>query len=184
MAGIGSGAREKLEKAYFELIEQVHYSEIRVSDIISRANVSRTTFYRHYVDIFDMHKKVSSRLADSIMKECFAIVKNTRDRSEYYDKIMEIFYARERYIRLVAGKNGSRYFFDHIYLNTQKLFNFLKIIFSEEQLFRLKFMTMAAIGSYMKSIIDEKDFNPECIELSKKLINFEKLLGDSDADNR
>ena len=63
-------ARDRLEKAYFEFIEQTHYSKITVSDIISKAGVSRTTFYRHYTDIFDMHKKVAERLSSEIIDNC------------------------------------------------------------------------------------------------------------------
>ena len=58
-------ARDRLEKAYFELLEEKHFSLITVSELIRKAQVSRTTFYRHYVDIFDMYEKVGDHMLEA-----------------------------------------------------------------------------------------------------------------------
>jgi AcrR family transcriptional regulator len=40
--------RELLQKALIELINDHHYDDITIQDIVDRANVGRTTFYLHY----------------------------------------------------------------------------------------------------------------------------------------
>lgn len=40
--------REVLQKALIELINDQHYDDITIQDIVDRANVGRTTFYLHY----------------------------------------------------------------------------------------------------------------------------------------
>lgn len=40
--------RELLQKALIELISEREYDTIKIQDIIDRANVGRTTFYKHY----------------------------------------------------------------------------------------------------------------------------------------
>ena len=40
--------RELLQKALIELISEREYATIKIQDIVDRANVARTTFYKHY----------------------------------------------------------------------------------------------------------------------------------------
>jgi AcrR family transcriptional regulator len=40
--------RELLQKALIDLINDHHYDDITIQDIVDRANVGRTTFYLHY----------------------------------------------------------------------------------------------------------------------------------------
>jgi AcrR family transcriptional regulator len=40
--------RELLQKALIELISEREYATIKIQDIVDRANVGRTTFYKHY----------------------------------------------------------------------------------------------------------------------------------------
>lgn len=170
MAGANS-ARDRLERAYFELIEQTHYSKITVSDIIRKVGISRTTFYRHYVDIFDMHRKIADRLASSIIKECAMLVLSSHGDEDYFEGILKIFNTQEKYIILISGKNGSRYFFEAMLRNAYEIVSGSKLAFDEDQLFRLRFMTGAMIGIYIHDIIDGREHNPNYIKICKKLLN-------------
>ncbi len=172
-----SAAVQKLEKAYFDMLENVHYSKISVSDIISKAGVSRTTFYRHYVDIFDMHKKVAEEFAGAVIKECFVAINGSQDENDYFDAVLKIFNSQEKYIMLISGENGSRYFFEALSGKITQFFEPLKMIVSEEQGFRLHFLTIAMIGVYVKDILDHREHNLEYIKICKKLINFDELSG-------
>lgn len=170
-------AIERLEKAYFELLENEHYSKITVSELIAKAGVSRTTFYRYYVDIFDMHKKVSEKMGAAIVRGCLEKVICAKSEQECFDSILKIFYSQEKYIVLLAGKNGSRYFFEGLYRKTTEEFFPSFTNLSEEQLFRLRFMTLSMIGTYVKDMIEGREHNPKFITVCKKVLNFEKTLG-------
>ncbi len=171
------GAKQKLEKAYFDMLENTNYSKITVSDIISKANVSRTTFYRHYVDIFDMHKKIADRLAFSVIEECADQVIKARNEEDYFEGVLRIFNTQERYILLISGENGSRYFFEAMVRNAQKYLSQLNINYTEEELFRLRFMTVAMVGVYVRDILEGRKHNPNYIEICKKLLNFDESFG-------
>lgn len=168
-------AYEKMEKAYFDLLETTYYSKITVSDIIEKAGVSRTTFYRHYVDIFDMHEKVADRLASSLIEMC--IKKVVIEGVDVYDELVKVFASQDKYIRLVSGKNGSRFFFEAIYTNAMKYLipAFGKI--PEEIEFRLRFIAIAAIGFYVRNILENRELNTEFVDICKRLVDFRKFLG-------
>ena len=177
MISNSSPARDRLEKAYFEFLEQEHYSKITVSDIISKAGVSRTTFYRHYTDIFDMHKKVAERLSGEIIDNCMKRVIEARNEEECFNEILNIFNSQEKYIILISGQNGSRYFFEAMFYKTsENLFpGFANI--SDDQLFRIRFMTIATIGVYVRDIMEGREHHTGFITICKKMLNFEELFG-------
>ncbi len=172
-------ARDKLEKAYFDLLENMHYSKITVSDIISKAEVSRTTFYRQYTDIFDMHKKVAERLGGAIMEDCIMKVLTSKTEEECFDEILHVFDSQEKYIVLLSGENGSRYFFEALFMNATKNLFSENIHLTDDQLFRIRFMTVSAIGAYVRDILDGREHNAKFITLCKKMLSFDELFGGS-----
>lgn len=177
-------AAAKLEKAYFDMLEEMHYSRITVSDVIRATQVSRTTFYRHYQDIFDMHKKIADKLAGAIIEVCARNVINSRSEDEYFDAVLEVFNTQRRYILLLSGENGSRYFFEALLLKAHKFLSGLGNTLSDDQIFRIRFMAVAMVGTYVRDILEDRPHNPKYIELCKKLVGYENLIGGSYADRR
>ena len=55
-------SREKIERAFIELLQTHELKEITVSDIIKNTSLNRSTFYANYVDIFDLADKTRTNL--------------------------------------------------------------------------------------------------------------------------
>ena len=55
-------SREKIEKAFVQLLQKNDVNQISVTDICNLANVNRTTFYANYIDIFDLIEKIGERI--------------------------------------------------------------------------------------------------------------------------
>ncbi len=170
-------ARDKMEKAYFELLETTHYSKITVSDIIEKAGVSRTTFYRYYVDIFDMHEKVADRLSSTIVNTGLRRVFLEKNGDDIYEKLKEIVSSQDKYIKLISGENGSRYFFENIYNGIQKFVLPVLKFLPEETVFRIKFVSIAVIAVCVKDILEDRDHKTDFLGISKKIINLDKIRG-------
>lgn len=174
-----SNAEKKLVKAYFNMLENTHYSKITVTDIIRNAQVSRTTFYRYYVDIFDMHEKICDKLAMAIIEECAKAIIPSTNNNDYFDAVINVFNTQEKYIVLISGKNGSRYFFEAMIKMAHEFIASFFGHFSETHLFRLRFMTVAMVGVYVKDILENREHNPSYIEICKKLVNYDEVIGGS-----
>lgn len=164
-------AKDRMDKAYFELLESARYSKINVTDIIKKAGVSRTTFYRHYIDIFDMHTKIADRFALSIIEQCASLVIQSRGKQDYFEDILKIFNSQERYILLISGDNGSRYFFEALIRKAQEFISSVSPALTEEMIFRLRFMAVAMVGVYVRDILTGRNHNPNYIEICKEMIN-------------
>ncbi len=173
-------AQHKLEKAYFDMLEDTPYSKISVTDIIRKSEVSRTTFYRHYDDIFDMHKKVSERFANEIVtKSVKLVIRNILTaHSLDFNGIIEIINSQEKYILLIAGKNGSRYFFEALYRKAVSVFDSLTFHLSDELIFRIKFIIVAIISFYVRDLIEGREHNFDVINISSRILNHKEIAED------
>ncbi len=171
-------ATQKLEKAYFEFLEEKHYSKLSVSEIIERAGVSRTTFYRNYVDIFDMHKKISDRFAEDLIKECVKVaIRNVlTTHSLGFGGVIKILTSQEKYILLLAGEHGSRYFFETLYTTALGTFSALPIHLSEDLIFRIKFIVGAIISFYVRDILEGREHDFDVVNISSKILDHEKIV--------
>lgn len=92
-----------LREAFFELVLSQSYDEIKVSDIIKKANVGRSTFYQHYKSKDDilavsMHKPLSV-LASTIQPE---------DCEEELLWLMEHFWQNRKFAPRIFAGNARR----------------------------------------------------------------------------
>jgi len=53
--------QKQIREAFLLLIEEKEYDQITVTDIITKADYNRTTFYRHYYDKEDLANKIIDR---------------------------------------------------------------------------------------------------------------------------
>ena len=80
----------KTQKAIFdalaELLTKKELEKITVKEVIERADVSRVTFYNHYLDIFDLQEKYE----ESIMLEIASLVLalDTTNYKDFFTKLI------------------------------------------------------------------------------------------------
>ena len=61
--------RELLQKALMELIEERGYDGITIQDVVDRANIGRTTFYKHYNSKDDLFMSCHEAIVSSFQFE-------------------------------------------------------------------------------------------------------------------
>lgn len=168
----GLTARDKMEKAFFGFLEEKAYTKIAVSEIIEKAGVSRTTFYRHYVDIFDMYDKTCKRMIDKFLSELADIFLSVDPDVLWarVDSFCEKLTSQKKYIVLLCGKNGDRTFFEHavaMVMEYPKLYNEDA---DKNKMFALKFVVLSGVATYVKSLMYSVEFPSVFLEISKKIL--------------
>lgn len=106
-------ARGKLFYAFLELIEKKPYSKIKVSELIEKAGVNRSTFYRYYSDIYDFFDRICSSglyYATSGLDECAAKGDLESGLNDFYDVLSSRIDIFADVAKKVTGKNGSLLF--------------------------------------------------------------------------
>ena len=82
--------KKVLYTTLIELMKEMPFEEIKVSDICSRALVNRSTFYSHYSDKYDLLSDCVKAIKNSLAKELSKNEKITTAR-DYYLKMISIF---------------------------------------------------------------------------------------------
>ena len=59
-------SRHLIKQAYGELLNEKDHSKISVTDIVERANISRGTFYAHYLDVYDLGMAIQNNVLETL----------------------------------------------------------------------------------------------------------------------
>lgn len=105
--------RAALSAALMDLMDKEPFDEIKVVDICERAQVHRTTFYKHFEDKYQL----LSFVIDEVIAELsgnFAVPDNCENPSEFYhallNSVIEYIHNNERKFKLIAKNNTSGVF--------------------------------------------------------------------------
>lgn len=59
-------SRHLIKQAFAELLNEKDMAKITVTDIVERANISRGTFYAHYLDVYDLYSAIQSNIVEAV----------------------------------------------------------------------------------------------------------------------
>ena len=59
-------SRHLIKQAFAELLNEKDMAKITVTDIVERANISRGTFYAHYLDVYDLYSAILTNIVEAI----------------------------------------------------------------------------------------------------------------------
>ena len=98
-----------IRKAFVELLAEKSFEEITVKDILERAVINRTTFYRHYTDKFDLAQKLSDELLQNYTKFVDVRFKGTHSFEHLMEIMDQIYFSmgQDRDVVLLFLKSGS-----------------------------------------------------------------------------
>lgn len=162
----------KLIKAFFHSLENKHYSKISVTDLITEAGCSRTTFYRHYTDVLDMYNKICEEIIDMFLDDLSVDLENkNRSLSEALELFCNKLESQKYYIGLLCGENGGRKFFEIAFEKAIVCAGVLNPALDENERFIFKFVVCSAIGSYVKSLVKSEDFDAGTLQLYRKVLS-------------
>lgn len=83
--------QQVIKSALFNLLKKKHLNEITVKDICQLADVNRSTFYRNYLDIYDLFEKVEQELTEQAFESKNLFVDRYR--------LLEVIYQHQDFYR-------------------------------------------------------------------------------------
>jgi AcrR family transcriptional regulator len=120
--------RKMLQEALIELTIEKGFAAVTVQDISERAMVNRSTFYRHYVDKYELLKQY--------LDEVYAMVSPDSDNTEKIDhkpgepppglvNLLRHVQSLGDFYRVMLGQNGDQVFTQYFRQVIEKRFRFL-----------------------------------------------------------
>ena len=97
-----SRSRHLIKQAFGELLNEKPLAKITVTDIVERANISRGTFYAHYLDVYDLYTAIQNNIIETLDKgfEKLGIENIVVDPSEAVRLSMEFLSENKNYFGL------------------------------------------------------------------------------------
>jgi len=107
--------RKLLQQAFIELTVEKGFAALTVHDITERAMVNRSTFYRHYLDKYDLLEQYLNEIHELTASQDapgpLPLLKHIRQRADFY--------------RVMLGPKGDPLFAQRFRQNTEKRFRSL-----------------------------------------------------------
>jgi len=165
--------RLMLQEALMALAVEKGFAAITVRDITERAMVNRSTFYRHYLDKYDLLETYTDELYASIYATEDPMHEDMPGQAPSgLIRFLEHIYTYRDFYRVMLGANGDARFIQHFRQNIENRMRYLlEISGSEIEAngaplgMRLSYISCADIGAILWWLENEPKRTPEEVAL-------------------
>ena len=109
---------KRIEDSLLQLMKEQTFETISIRQLIDLAEVNRSTFYRHYLDKYDLLEKIENRLLDDLQayyqealdSACLFKLEKDFKLKDYIHEKQNLFHFFEPYLEdlaILLGPNGS-----------------------------------------------------------------------------
>jgi AcrR family transcriptional regulator len=103
-----------IEDTFLSLLEQKDIGSITVTEICRIADINRATFYRYYVDIYDLLKKIQDNFINEIKASNPMVNLPNYTVYNYTKEILEIFQQNKKLVKILFDTNNNIYFLNEV----------------------------------------------------------------------
>ena len=83
--------KREIKKAVMELMSGKSYMEITVTNIVTKAQVARASFYRNYNSIYDVIESIADEIVNDFVEDVIPVLSGDDER-KYRDFLFNYFY--------------------------------------------------------------------------------------------
>ncbi len=164
--------RALIKKTFAELVkEKKEFSKITVTELVKRADITRTTFYTHYEDIYEVAEDYELETIELLISDDL-ILHNDNDIYHYFEDIIACLKKNEEIYKMLLSSNEYLFFLLKIEkMATQKIYDELKNTHPSHPYLELdvSFLMDGIIGELVKYFRNKSDYT-----LDDLLINMKK----------
>lgn len=164
--------RNLIKKTFAELMnEKKELNKITVTELVKKAEITRSTFYTHYDDIYEVVNDYQLETIELLVSDD-KILNSIQDIYDYFNEIFECLKKNEDIYKMLLVSNGSLIFLQELKkLAGEKIYHALQNIIKNNTYLELD------VNFYMNGVISEliKYFrNQSDYSLDELLINSKK----------
>ncbi len=106
--------KKVIKDTFLSLLETKDISSITVTEICEIADINRGTFYRYYMDVYDLLKNIEQEFIDEIKNS--PSIERMQDHSIYsFTKgILSIFENNKKLVRILFNTDNNVYFLNEV----------------------------------------------------------------------
>ncbi len=179
--GVNASSRKTrtlIKTVFAELMqEKKELNKITVTELVKRADITRSTFYTHYDDIYEVAKDYELETIDLLTCED-KILYTKQDILDYFDEIIMCLKKNEEIYKMLLSSNETLFFLEKLRkIAIKKIYFALKdICFYHDLELDVCFFVNGVISTLLSYFRNQCDY---CLE--ELLVNakkwFEKIFG-------
>ncbi len=106
--------KKVIKDTFIDLLEKKDISKVTVSEICKIADINRATFYRYYLDVFDLLDKMEQEFVEEV-KEAYNKEDSIDQSLSYYAiALLTICYENQKLTKILFNSTGKPYFLNSI----------------------------------------------------------------------
>ena len=119
--------KKAIFQAFSELLKEKELRKITVQEIVDKADISRVTFYKYYLDVYDLYDKIESELLTNIGLITLQLADKTFN--EFFKELINYVYNSRATFEMVFSPNVTNKLRDKV---SRIIEGILKKIYSEK----------------------------------------------------
>ena len=169
--------RNIIKKTFAELInEKKQLNKVTVTELVKRANITRSTFYTHYDNIYEVAQDYQLQTIEILCSENLKLY-SKQDIQKYFENIIQCLKENEETYRMLLSADETLLFLEQLKkIATQKIYETLKNISTDKYLkLNVSFLMNGILVEIIKYFRNENEYSlDELLDNMKKW--FEKLF--------
>lgn len=95
--------QKAIRQALAELLQEKELRKITVQEIVDKADISRVTFYKYYLDVYDLYDKIENEMLINMGLIVLQLSDNSID--EFFNKLISYIYDNRVTFTMIFGTN-------------------------------------------------------------------------------
>ena len=149
-----SRTKRLLQEAFIELLTEKEVHKITIQEIADRAEINRVTFYKHYLDVYDIYDKVKN---DIFVELGLLILQYEKLKpEEFYKEFVTYVDENRKLFEMIFSPNNSGQIRDTFYEMMEGLFRKMQTEKHEVKLSDIKYKYVSHYHAFGLISIIEK----------------------------
>lgn len=102
--------KKVIKETFIELLTEKELNKITVSEICSKADINRATFYRYYLDVYNLLEKVQEELLEELKNAYTSDEVDSFSIARFTEAILDTFIKNKQLIKILFNTNNNIYF--------------------------------------------------------------------------
>ena len=169
--------RNLIKQVFAELMnEKKQLNKITVTELVNRAKLTRSTFYTHYDNIYEVAHDYELQTIELLCSEDLKL-QSKEDNINYFNNIIDCLKKNEQTYKLLLSANESLLFLERLKkIASQKIYDALKENYNDKYLnINISFLINGILMELLKYFRNESEYTLDEISLNMK-IWFEKIF--------
>jgi len=181
--------KEALMEALVELLKIKSLNSISVRDLTKKARVSRSTFYRNYIDKYDFLERTMNVLLDGIAEESSNYIDEKKVFDQFYNKFFAYVYKNAVFFRAFINNDDwpqfkRRLIEGGIIIYKKILSGYEKQIKNDISIdFIVNYIVSAHVGIVSYWLATGEEYSPQYMAKQLSLLTNEGILKSVGLDN-